>query len=59
MAHDLRAGHRPVLRCTAALGEPDPGHYRIEVHNWAGLPGTRVDLTLTHLNTAGEPGPAA
>ena len=38
---------------------PAPGHYRVEVHNWAGLPGTRVDLTLTYLNAAGEPGPAA
>ena len=35
---------------------PAPGRYRIEVHNWAGLPSTRVDLTLTYLNSAGEPG---
>ena len=41
------------------LANPEPGRYRLEVHNWAGLPGTRVDLTLTYLNTAGEPGPAA
>ena len=41
------------------MAKPEPGHYRIEVHNWAGLPATRVDLTLTFLNSAGEPGPAA
>ncbi|WP_089337109.1 CocE/NonD family hydrolase [Blastococcus mobilis] len=35
---------------------PAPGRYRIEVHNWAGAPSTRVDLTLTYLNSAGEPG---
>ena len=34
----------------------ETSRYRVEVHNWAGLPGTRVDLTLTYLNTAGEPG---
>ena len=36
--------------------DPAPGRYRIEVHNWAGAPGTRVDLTLSYLNAAGEPG---
>ena len=35
---------------------PEPGRYRLEVHNWAGAPGTRVDLTLTYLNSAGEAG---
>jgi hypothetical protein len=35
---------------------PAPGRYRIEVHNWAGAPGTRVDLTLTYLNSVGEAG---
>ena len=39
-------------------GTPAPGRYRLEVHNWLGAPATRVDLTLTCLNTAGEPGPA-
>jgi predicted acyl esterase len=38
---------------------PAPGRYRVEVHNWAGAPATRVDLTATFLNSAGEPGPAA
>jgi predicted acyl esterase len=36
--------------------DPAPGRYRVEVHNWAGAPGTRVDLTLTFLNAAGEAG---
>jgi hypothetical protein len=36
--------------------DPAPGRYRVEVHNWAGAPGTRVDLTLTFLNSAGEAG---
>ncbi|MFD2093307.1 CocE/NonD family hydrolase [Blastococcus deserti] len=35
---------------------PAPGRYRIEAHNWAGAPGTRVDLTLTFLNSVGETG---
>jgi hypothetical protein len=35
---------------------PEPGRYRLEVHNWAGAPATRIDLTLTFLNSAGEPG---
>jgi hypothetical protein len=35
---------------------PAPGIYRLEVHNWAGAPGTRVDLTLTFLNSAGGVG---
>ena len=30
--------------------------YRIEVHNWAGAPGT-ADLQLTFFNSAGVPGP--
>jgi len=37
------------------MGRPEPGHYRVEVHNWAGAPGTRADLTLKFLNSAGEP----
>jgi hypothetical protein len=34
----------------------DPGHYRLEVHNWAGPAGNEVAITLTFLNSAGEPG---
>jgi uncharacterized protein len=33
-----------------------PGHYRLEVHNWAGPPGNTVAITLKFLNSAGEPG---
>jgi len=40
-----------------SLALPPPGRYRVEVHNWAGLPQTRVDLTVTFVNSAGEPGP--
>jgi predicted acyl esterase len=39
-----------------ALPQPSPGRYRLEVHNWAGLPATRVDLTIIFLNSAGVPG---
>jgi predicted acyl esterase len=41
------------------VANPLPGRYRLEVQNWAGLPATRVDLTLTYLNSAGEPGTSA
>lgn len=37
---------------------PDPGVYRVEVHNWAGAPATRVDLTIEYLNSDGEPTPS-
>ncbi|HYI19406.1 MAG TPA: CocE/NonD family hydrolase C-terminal non-catalytic domain-containing protein, partial [Solirubrobacteraceae bacterium] len=33
-----------------------PGRYRVEVHNWVGLPGTAVALALTFHNSAGVPG---
>jgi len=33
-----------------------PGHYRLEVHNWAGPAGNPVAIKLTFLNSAGEPG---
>src|SRR4051794_13846252 len=33
-----------------------PGHYRLEVHNWAGPPGNQVAIELTFLNSAGQPG---
>jgi predicted acyl esterase len=38
------------------LSDPAPGRYRLEVHNWAGAPATRVDLTLTYINSAGVAG---
>ena len=34
-----------------------PGHYRLEVHNFAGPPGNQVAIELTFLNSAGQPGP--
>jgi predicted acyl esterase len=34
-----------------------PGHYRVEVHNWAGPPSNRVALKISFFNSAGEPGP--
>lgn len=39
------------------FARPAPGRYRVEAHNWAGAPGTRVDLTLTFVNSDGHPGP--
>jgi hypothetical protein len=41
------------------LERPQSGRYRLEVHSWAGLPATRVDLTLVFVNAAGEPGAGA
>ena len=38
---------------------PAPGRYRLEVHNWAGAPATRVDVTIIFVNSAGEPGEGA
>ena len=43
----------------AVLERPEPGHYRLEVQNWAGLPATRVDITFVFVNAAGEPGEGA
>jgi uncharacterized protein len=34
-----------------------PGHYRVEVHNWAGPPLNEVSLKITFFNSAGQPGP--
>ena len=36
---------------------PEPGVYRVEAHNWLGAPGTRIDLTITYLNSDGEASP--
>jgi hypothetical protein len=36
-----------------------PGHYRIEVHNWAGPPLNEVALKISFFNQNGEPGPGA
>jgi predicted acyl esterase len=54
---DVTAGTSARLTDELLVAErPPPGHYRVEVHNWAGLPATRVDLTITFVNAAGEPG---
>jgi uncharacterized protein len=42
---------------TMKLANLQPGHYRLEVHNWAGPPGNEVALKITFFNSAGEPGP--
>ena len=34
----------------------DTGRYRIEVHNWAGAPGTSVALKLTFHDSSGRAG---
>ena len=41
---------------TIGSGRLDPGHYRLEVHNFAGPPGNDVAIELTFLNSAGDPG---
>jgi predicted acyl esterase len=41
---------------TIGTGRLAPGHYRLEVHNWAGPPGNQVSVTLTFLNSDGKPG---
>ncbi len=35
----------------------EPGHYRVEVHLYAGAPATAVDVAITFFNQLGEPGP--
>jgi len=39
-----------------AINDLTPGHYRLEVHNWAGPPGNQIAIELTFLNSAGEAG---
>jgi hypothetical protein len=41
---------------TIGTANLSPGHYRLEVHNWAGPAGNQVAIKLTFLNTAGQPG---
>jgi len=54
---DLASGGSASLESeTMTTGRLSPGRYRVEVHNWAGLPGTRVDLKITFSNSVGEPG---
>jgi hypothetical protein len=40
----------------AAISTPRATTTRIEVVNFAALPGTRVDLGLTFYDSAGQPG---
>jgi hypothetical protein len=39
-----------------AINDLTPGHYRLEVHNWAGPAGNQIAIALTFLNSAGEAG---
>lgn len=56
---DLASGTSSELMFEAfSVSRPPAGHYRVQVHNWAGAPGTRVDLTLTFVNSDGVPGPS-
>jgi uncharacterized protein len=41
---------------TLSTGRLAPGHYRIDVHNWAGPPGNEVQLTIDFFNQAGDKG---
>jgi uncharacterized protein len=41
---------------TLETGRLQPGTYRLEVHNWAGPPGTEVALELTFYDSAGRAG---
>jgi hypothetical protein len=41
---------------TIGTNDLTPGHYRLEVHNWAGPAGNPVAIKLTFLNSAGQPG---
>ena len=54
---DLASGGTPELtRETMTTERLSPGRYRVEVHNWAGLPGTSVALRVTFYNSAGAAG---
>ncbi|MQA59953.1 MAG: CocE/NonD family hydrolase [Actinophytocola sp.] len=56
-SEDLASGASGELNMEQfKTSRPQPGKYRVEVHNWLGAPATRVDLTLTYVNSAGEPG---
>jgi predicted acyl esterase len=54
---DLATGGTSDLAGETMTTERLPaGRYRVEVHNWVGLPGTSVALRLTFYNSAGTPG---
>jgi hypothetical protein len=39
-----------------AAGRLEPGHYRLEVHNYVGPPGNEVAIKLTFFDSDGNPG---
>jgi hypothetical protein len=54
---DLAAGGSSSLSGEQlSAGRLHPGHYRIEVVNYATPPGTKVDLQGTFYDSAGQPG---
>jgi predicted acyl esterase len=50
------AGTAELTGETMTTERLSPGRYRVEVHNFAGLPATSVALEITFYNSAGEPG---
>ncbi len=57
---DLASGAGSELTSeTMTTGRLAPGRYRVEVHNWLGIPATSVALKLTFYNSSGEPGTPA
>ena len=54
---DLATGGTPDLAGeTMTTARLSPGRYRVEVHNWVGVPGTSVALRLTFYNSVGAVG---
>jgi uncharacterized protein len=54
---ELTSGTSGSLESEAiGSGRLTPGHYRLDVHNWAGPPGNEVSIELIFLNSAGQPG---
>jgi hypothetical protein len=49
----MRPFSRLFLPLVALLA---PGHYRLEVHNFAGPPGNEVAIALTFFDSDGNPG---
>jgi predicted acyl esterase len=41
---------------TVGIDGLTPGHYRLDVHNWAGPPGNQIAIEIRFLNSAGQPG---
>ncbi len=49
-------GSSDLMGETMTTQRLSPGRYRVEVHNWAGLPATNVALNLVFHNSDGTPG---